>query len=361
MLYLGTGLAGVWAAPSPASGTPTPLRVAFVQAGPVGEAAGVSLVDAGRRAMDAALGAKVASSGAESPADGVPAERALRRLAAQGPGLVFVTHLGDLATTLRVAAGFPQVRFEHAGGDKTAANVGTYRARCYEARYLAGMLAGHTSKNGVAGYVAGLPRPDVVQGINAFTLGMRAANPRAQVRVAWLGPGFDAARERLVAQSLVDQGADMLSHHGASLAVARVAQENFRKKGVHLLASQSDMRRVAPDAQLAATTLHWGGHFTQAAQSVIAGTWTPRAVWGGMKDGLVRFSGIHPQLPADLRALLERRREDIVAGRFRPFAAPLIDNEGRLRHADSALSDATLARMDWFVQGVVGSVPRLGG
>ena len=95
---------------------------------------------------------------------------------------------------MRVAADFPDVKFEVAGGYKTAANVDTYNARYYEARYLAGLLAGKTSRSGIAGYVAAFPVPEVLQGINAFALGMRAANPKAQVK-------------RAVAQQLVRPGA----------------------------------------------------------------------------------------------------------------------------------------------------------
>jgi hypothetical protein len=80
---------------------------------------------------------------------------------------------------------------------------------------LAGLLAGKVSRSGVAGYVAGFPVPEVLQGINAFTLGMRAANPKASVKVVWLDTWFDPAREREAANALVNQGADILTNHSA--------------------------------------------------------------------------------------------------------------------------------------------------
>ena len=63
-------------------------------------------------------------------------------------------------------------------------------------------------------------------------------------------------------------------------------------------------------------------------------------------------------LPADVRTLVEARRLDIVSGRLLPFAAPLVDNQGKVRLANGALDDAAIAGMDWLVQGVVGSVPQ---
>ena len=132
----------------------------------------------------------------------------------------------------------------------------------------------------------------------------------------------------------------------------------IRDRGVRVIGYQGDMRKVAPDAQLAAVTHHWGGYYTQVARAVLAGTWKPQPVWGGMKDGLVQLDAVHSNVPARVRAELDARRLAIVDGRFKPFAAPLVDNEGRTRLETGALDDASIATMNWFVRGVVGSVPK---
>ena len=340
------------AAPQP------PLKVAFVYVSPIGEAGWTYQHEQGRLAMQQALGHQVSSTVVEGVAEGADSERVIRDLAAQGNRLIFATSFGYLEPTLRVAADFPDVKFAHAGGYKTAANVSTYNARYYEARYLAGLLAGKTSKSGIAGYVAGFPVPEVVQGINAFTLGMRAANPQAQVRVVWLNTWFDPAREREAAQALVNQGADVLANHSGSPAVPQTAQANFSAKGVRAIGYQSDMRAFAPQAQLAAVTHHWAGYYTQVARAVIDGRWKPQPVWGGMKDGLVQLSAVSSDVPAATQALVEARRKAIVEGRFAPFSAPLVDNEGRVRLAQGQLDDTQIATMNWFVRGVQGSVPK---
>jgi len=334
-----------------------PLNVAFVYVSPIGQAGWTYQHNQGRLAMEKALGDQVKTSVVEAVAEGADSERVMRDLAAQGHTLIFATSFGYLEPALRVAADFPAVKFEHAGGYKTAANLNTYNARYYEARYLAGLLAGKSSKSGVAGYVAGFPVPEVVQGINAFTLGMREANPKAQVKVLWLNTWFDPAREREAALTLVNQGADVLTNHSGSPAVAQAAQANFKDKGVRVIAYQSDMRAFAPDAQLAAVTHHWGEHYTRVARSVIAGSWANKPVWGGMADGLVQLSALNPGVPADVQALIEARRKAIMAGSFKPFAAPLADNEGRVRLTQGSLDDGAIATMNWFVQGVVGSLP----
>jgi simple sugar transport system substrate-binding protein len=346
------GVAAVATTLAPAAAHAAPLQACFVYVSPVGQAGWSYQHDQGRQAMAKALGDQVTTRFVEGVPEGADSERVMRDLATQGCGLIFATSFGYLESALRVAAEFPAVKFEHAGGYKTAANLNTYNARYYEARWLAGWLAGMQSKTGVAGYVAGFPVPEVVQGVNAFTLGMRAANPKAEVKLVWLNAWFDPTREREAALTLIGQGADVLSNHSGSPAVAQAAEE----KGVMLLAYQSDMARFAPKAQLAAVTHHWGGHYTRVVQSVLDGRWSNKPVWGGMADGLVRLSAVSPALPADVKAGLAQRQQALMAGKLLPFAAPLVDNTGRVRLASGALDDAGISRMDWLVQGVVGRV-----
>lgn len=339
---------------APAQTPAPPLKVGFVYVTPVFEAGWTRQHDEGRLAMEKALGDRVKSTVVESVAEGPDSERVMRDLAQQGHRLVFATSFGYLEPALRVAAEFPEVKFEHAGGHKTAANLNTYNARYYEGRYLAGLLAGRMSRSGIAGYVAGFPVPEVIQGINAFALGMRAANPKAQVRVLWLNTWFDPQKEREAALTLVNQGADLLTNHSASPAVAQAAEE----KGVMLIGYQSDMRRFAPKAQLTAVVHQWGGYYTRVAQSVLAGTWKAQPAWGGMKDGFIALAPLSAAVPRAAAAEVEAKRRAVVAGTLKPFAGPLVDNEGRMRLARGALDDGAIATMNWFVQGVVGRVPR---
>jgi simple sugar transport system substrate-binding protein len=355
LLALGAALASpAQPTTSPVASSREPLKVGFVFVSPVGEAGWTHQHNQGRLALEATLGPRVRTTVVESVPEGPDAERVVRDLASRGHRLIFATSFGFLDAALRVAADFPQVRFEHAGGYKTADNLNTYNARYYEARYLAGWLAGRSSERGVAGYVAGFPVPEVIQGINAFALGMRAANPKAEVRVLWLNTWSDPVREREAAQTLVRQGADVLTNHSGSPAVPQTAED----LGVKLVAYQSDMRRFAPRAQLAAITHHWGGDYTRVAQSVLDGRWSVQPAWGGLKDGMVQLEALHPSLPADIVEALQRLRADIESGRRHAFEGRLVDQHGRVRQESGRLADERIAAMDWFVQGVVGSLPK---
>ncbi len=339
---------------SPTFAAETQLKVGFLYVSPIGQAGWTYQHDQARQALEKSLGAKVQTRVVEAVPEGADAERVMREMAAGGTKLIFATSFGYLEPALRVAADFKDVKIEHAGGYKTAANLNTYNARFYEGRWLAGWLAGKSSKSGVAGYVAGFALPEVIQGINAFALGMRAANPSASVRVAWLGTWFDPPKEREAALALIGGGADVLANHSGSPAVPQTAQE----RGVKVIGYQSDMSRFAPDAQLAAVTSDWSGYYTRVAQAVAAGTWQPQPMWGGMKDGMVRLSAVHAAVPAEVKRELAAREQALVAGTAGPFIGRLVDQDGRVRQERGALGDDAVAKMDWFVQGVIGNLPK---
>ena len=346
--------AGAATANPAATPTPAPLKVGFVYVSPIGDAGWTFQHEQGRRAMVQALGDQVRTTVVERVAEGPDSERVMRDLAAQGHRLIFATSFGYLEPALKVAAEFPELRIEHMGGHKTAANVNVYNARFYEGRYLAGVTAGHLSRSGQAGYVAGFPIPEVIQGINAFTLGMRSVNPKAEVKVLWLNTWFDPAKEREAALSLLNQGVDVLTHHSGSTAIPALAEE----KGVMLMGYQSDMRHVAPTAQMTSVTHVWGEHYTRVVRSMLEGTWKVQPFWGGLKDGIIRLAPFSPKVPAAAVQDVRRRERDIAAGKLHPFGGRLVDQAGAVRQAGGTMADADIARMDWFVQGVGGTLPR---
>ena len=330
-----------------------PLKVGFVYVTPVTEAGWVRQHEEGRKALQAALGSRVQTRFVENVAEGPDAERVIRELAREGHQLIFTPSFGYMEPTLKVAQDFPQVRFESITGYKTAPNVAVANARYYEGRYLAGIAAGRMSRTGVAGYVAGFPIPEVLQGLNAFTLGMRSVNPSAQVKVVWLNAWFDPPRERDAAMTLFNQQADVVAFHTASTAVMAAAQE----RGKLAVAYHSDMRRTAPDAQLLAVTHHWGDYYTRRAREVLEGRWKPGNLWGGVREGMVRVGDFGPRVPQAVREEVLARQQDIAAGKLRPFAGPITDNTGRAVVAQgTALTDEQILGMNFLVSGVQGKL-----
>jgi simple sugar transport system substrate-binding protein len=159
------------------------LKVGFIYIGPPGDFGWTYQHDVARKEMIEALGDKVETTFLENVPEGADAERSIERLARAGNKLIFTTSFGYMDPTIKVAAKFPDVKFEHATGYKTADNVSAYNARFYEGRYVQGVIAAKMSTKGVAGYIASVPVPEVVQGINAFMLGAQSVNPDFKVKV----------------------------------------------------------------------------------------------------------------------------------------------------------------------------------
>jgi len=330
-----------------------PLKIGFVYVTPVTEAGWVRQHDEARKAVEAALGDQVKTTYVENVAEGADAERVIRDLASQGHRLIFTPSFGYMEPTLKVAKDFPEVKFESITGYKTAPNVAVANARYYEGRYLAGIAAGRMASS--AGYVAGFPIPEVIQGINAFTLGMRSVNPKATVKVVWLGAWFDPPREREAAMTLFNQGAEVLAFHTGSTAVMSAAQE----RGKLAVAYHSDMRKVAPGAQLLAVTHQWGDYYTRRARAVLDGSWKSAALWGGVKEGMIRVDSFGPKVPKAVADEVLARQRDIAAGRLHPFKArsALLDNEGHeVLAAGRTLSDEQILTMNFLVEGVQGKL-----
>ncbi|WP_442946072.1 BMP family ABC transporter substrate-binding protein [Noviherbaspirillum sp. Root189] len=340
------------AAPVFAAGS-APLNVGFVYVSPIGEAGWTTQHDIARKEMEKNLSGKVTSKFVENVPEGADAERVIRDLAQQGNKLIFTTSFGYMNPTLKVAKQFPDVKFVHLTGYKTAPNVATANARFYEGRYLAGVLAGKMTKSNVAGYVAAFPIPEVLQGINAFTRGMRSVNPKAEVKVIWVNSWFDPGKERDAAITLMGQNADVVTHHTDSTAIVQAAEE----KGKYAVAYHSDMKKFGAKAQLGAVTHHWGKYYTNAAQQVIDGKWKSSSVWGGIKDGMVKLEAINDSVPNDVKQVVAAAEKDIVSGKITPFDGPLKDNEGKVRLEKGSLNDEALNKMDFYVEGVAGKLP----
>jgi len=332
-----------------------PLKIGFVYVSPIGDAGWTFQHDTGRKEMEKALGGKVTTKYIESVPEGADAERVIRELAQSGHSLIFTTSFGYMNPTIKVAQAFPKVTFEHATGYKTAKNVGTYNARFYEGRYLAGIVAGKMSKSNVAGYVAAFPIPEVVMGINAFARGMRSVNPKAEVKVVWVNSWYDPGREREAADTLISQGADVVTHHTDSTAAVQAAEA----KKVYAVAYHSDMSKYGPNAHLTAVTHNWGEFYTRTAQAVLDGKWKVEQPWMGIKDNVIRMAPFNKVVPQDVQDLVKKTEGDIRSGKFHPFTGPIRDNEGKERlAAGKVIDDATLNKMDYYVEGVQGKLPK---
>lgn len=330
-----------------------PLKIGFVYVGPVGDAGWTYQHDLGRKAVEESYGDRVQTTYVEKVSEyddgGV-----FRELAAQGNKLIFATTFGFMKQVEQVAPALPNVRFEHAQGYKRSANVSTYDVRTYEGAYLAGMLAGGMTRNHQLGIVASIPTPEVVAVINAFTLGAQAVNPRVETRVEWVMLWFHPPKEAAAAQKLFKSGVDVMFQTTDSSAVLETA-ERLGRRGI---AWDSDMSAFAAHAQLGAVEVNWAPYYLQAVENMLNGTWSSGTTWWGIRQNAIDLKHLASDVPQALRERINAARIGIADGTLKVWRGPLQDNHKQLMlPVGSVAADYDIARMNFFVKGVIGELP----
>ncbi|MFT3812281.1 MAG: BMP family ABC transporter substrate-binding protein [Acidovorax sp.] len=345
-------------APAPAAEAPAPkaepLKIAFAYIGPVGDGGWTYANDQGRKALEKEYGDKIVTSFVESVPEGPDAERVIRDMASQGNKLIFGTTFGYQEQIQKVAPDFPDVKFEHATGYKTAANVRTYDSRTYEGAYMAGVVAGAMTKTNTLGVVGSVPIPEVIRNINSFTLGAQSVNPKIKTKVVWVNEWFSPPKETEAATSLINGGADVLFQNTDSPAVLKTAQE----KGKRAFGWDSDMTAYGPKAHLASAVINWGPYFIKATKDVMDGTWQPGHAWWGVKEGAIDLVSLADDVPAETKAKIDAVKAGLKDGSFVIWKGPIADNTGKnVLEKDAVADDNFLRNISFYVKGVEGKVP----
>ncbi len=266
----------------------------------------------------------------------------LREYAEAGNEVIFC-HSYDFGEYIgEVAPEYPNVTFMWgAGVEKLAPNTGTYFEKMYEARFLAGMVAGAMTKKDKIGYAAAFPISEVVRGIDAFAKGVNLTNPDAEVYVEWIDEWYNVSKEKEVTLSLIDEGCDVVTHHSDSYGPATAAEE----RGVYYISFGSDMRTFAPDVFLTGSIWNWAPVMTDIVVAVRSGTWDERPNqdwWYGLAEDGVELAPFGDIVPDDVRDRVKEKERAIVEGEFEVFPN---------------MTDEELREIYYFEPNVVGMLP----
>ena len=331
-----------------------PLKVGFIYVGPASGAGWSYAHELARREVQKTFGNKVQTIFVEKVAE-ADGERVTRDLVSQGAKVVFGGAFGFMNGMVAAAPDYPNVAFEHATGYKTGPNLGIYDIRTYEGACLNGTIAGKMTKTNVIGVVAPFTIPEIVRNLNAFSLCAQAVNPKVTTKVIWVNTWFDPPKETEAATTLINQGVDVLMQNTDSAAPLQTAKAH----GIVGFGWDTDMSQWGGDAQMAAARLDWSVHYNKVVADVLAKRWKPGNVWLGLKDKAINYDHYSAKLPADVRKLVEARKQDIISGKRPVFAGPIVDQSGVVRvKAGVDLPDADKLQMNWLVKGVEGPLPK---
>lgn len=345
-----TGL--VLAATVSATPEQTPFKAAWIYVGPHKDGGWSQAHDAGRLAVQKALGSKVKTTYKENVPEGPQVTQVIESLIRDGNKMIFATSFGFQTAMVAAAKKHPDVYFEMATGTAQSKNLAEYFGAGEDSIYLSGMAAGAATKNGVIGYVVPFPIPEVIRHANAFALGAQATHPGAKLRLVWTHSWFDLKKERQAAESLITAGADVLGQNVDSPSAGQYAES----KKIPWVGYDSNAQSFAPTSWLTAAVYDWGVYYVPRVKAAINGTWKTGFYYGNIKDGFTDIAPFGKRVTAKTRSAIKAKRSALISGKFYEFTGPLYDQKGKLRvPAGKKLTVKYLYNMDWLVKGVIGS------
>ncbi|MFZ5968526.1 MAG: BMP family ABC transporter substrate-binding protein [Bacillota bacterium] len=329
------------------------LKVGFIYVGSAKDGGWSQAHDEGRLYLEEQLGDQVETIFKESVPESSEVEKVINDMVDQGAKVIFATSFGYMDYVEKAAKAHPDVKFYHCSGYKSGPNFNNYFGAMEQARYLAGIVAGMKTQTNKLGYVAAFEIPEVVRGINAFTLGAQSVNKDITVEVKWTHTWYDPAKEKEAAKALLDAGADVLAQHQDSTATQQAAEE----KGVWAIGYDLDTREAAPKAYLTAPIWHWGNYYAAEVQKILDGNWKQENYYGDMKDGLIDLAPLTANAPEGAQEAVDKAKAAIIDGSLNVFAGPIKDQTGTVRVPEgSAMTFEEMMSVDWFVEGVEGKI-----
>lgn len=331
------------------------IKVGFIYVGPVGDGGFTAAHDAARLAMQENLkDYNVETFMVENVPETSECATAIETLIKQqGCTVIFATSFGHQPYAVEMAEKYPNVTFFHCSGYETRDNMSQYFGRMYQPRYLSGIAAGAATKTNKIGYVAAMGIPEVIRGINAFTLGVKSVNPDAEVQVVWTNTWYDPTLEHEAAQSLLDAGCDVIAQHQDTFEPVAAAEA----AGAYSVGYHTSMLGSAPNGYLTSPIWNLTGYYTDAVKSVIDGTYVSSTYWGGLETGTVLLDTFGPSVSDETKALIAEKQQAIIDGTWDVFTGEIKNQAGEVKVAEGEkLTDEEIWNMDWFVEGVVGTL-----
>lgn len=327
------------------------MVVGFIFVGPPGDGGYTYAHDQGRLMVEKELGVKTIFK--ESVPETQEVEKVMKDMIAEGAKAIFATSFGYMDYVANVAKEYPDVKFFHCSGYLSDVNFNNYFGRIEQARYLSGIVAGLKTESNKIGYVAAYEIPEVIRGINAFTLGAQSVNPDVTVSVKWTHTWYDPALEKEAAVALIDEDCDVITQHQDTAGPQQAAEE----AGVFAIGYNSDMSIYAPKANMTSAVWNWGPYYVEQVKTIMDGTWTQANYWGGMAEGVVALAPLTANAPEGAQAKVDEVQAKILDGSFNVFQGPIFDQTGAEKVAEgAALSDEDQLSCTWFVKGVIGTI-----
>ncbi len=296
------------------------FKVALLTPGPISDQSWNGGAYEGLMRIKDSLGATVSHIQTKTPAE---FEEQFRQYGTQGYDLVFGHGFEFQDAAKRVAPDFPKTIYVTTSGSTSGANIAGMEFAFADASYLAGMLAGATTKSNLLGAIGGTELPPVKESFAAFEEGAKSVNPKVRVLVSYIGNWDDVSAGKEQALAQIGQGADVIFQNAdaAGLGVFQAARET--KKAL-VVGSNSNQNTIAPEVTIGSVVIDLPHAFITVAREVKAKTFKPRVIRLGTSSEVV-FLAVNPALqsriPAATMHAVDSMRTEMRENRFSPKAA----------------------------------------
>lgn len=287
--------------------------------------------------------------------DNIPADstayNSIEKAVANGAEIVIANSFDFGAAAMSVAKKHPKVKFLHAAGVRTETNLLTYFGRIYQMRYLSGIVAGLKTKTNEIGYVAAFRIPEVVRGLDAFTLGVQKVNPQAKVFVSWSHSWSDESMAAEATHSLLKKHhIDVLTVHLDALSPYEIADE----KGVWIVGYNMDNSSRFPNHFLTAPVWRWENFYEARIRDIMSDNFIPEKYWLGVESGVVDLAPLTEHVGEDIAKVVAHEKEMLAQNRYDVFWGPIVDSHGNVRveKGECIPDEDLLEHFDWYVKGV---------
>ncbi|WP_421655304.1 BMP family ABC transporter substrate-binding protein [Leptothermofonsia sp. ETS-13] len=349
--------------PSPTSGQT--LKMGFIYVGPEDDYGYNQALSEGRQAIASLDWVKTVTE-ANVPETTAVQETMRNMIEEDGAIALFPSSYGYYDPhILKMAQEFPEVQFFHTGAlyqeGVHPKNVGSYLAYLIEPAYIAGIVAAYMSKTGKLGFVVPKPISIVLREVNAFTLGARSVKPDITVQAVLTGDWSLPVKEAEAANSLVDQGADVITGRVDNLKVIITTAE---KRGIYCCGYHVDQSDLAPKGYLTGVEWNWGKFYVNYAEMIRAGKTLmngeiPHVIRGGLKEGYCKNSPYGSAVSEEAKKAADLAKDRLMDGSLVIFKGEMRDNKGNVvipAGKEYTLQAPELETIDWLVEGVAGDV-----
>ncbi|MBO5487662.1 MAG: BMP family ABC transporter substrate-binding protein [Eubacterium sp.] len=277
-------------------------------------------------------------------------DTAIKELVEEGAGMIILSSYGYAEEVQALVKEFPEIVFYVNSSEYHDVNMTSYFARMYQARYLAGIVAGMKTESNEIGYVAAMENNEVNRGINAFTLGVRSVNPKARVTVSWTGEWDNSEKETSAANALIEKaGVDVLTYHQNQPNVVRAAEA----AGIYSIGYHEALEGCS-EKYLTSVVCDWAPVYEQIIRGFLVGKANmDNNYWIGLEADAVGLTEFSTEVTPEIKEAVEKAKTELLTGKD-VFSGTIIDNEGTIRcgEKENISDEILLEQFDWFVEGV---------